>query len=279
MCSRAALFVLILTVPGCVIKYGEVPQPVIGGGVEGADLSGLERDLLELREVAAEQDVDQRDRIDAALELIRLAETGQLSEVGLNDYLSRVVEIERRGQGGAIAALPRPSVEEEPLGGGALVTAPIVEEVLELGDPEVEDLEEEGADGEADGEAAGASEDTEAGADPADREDAVARAREALAAEDYAAALKALEAFKDAPEVEDVWWEAANGWVHSERNRAGERYLEARDLPAGKERAAAIQEVLDILEGLQEDYPGNEYEDAIDRNIGLVKRALEEAKE
>ncbi len=108
--------------------------------------------------------------------------------------------------------------------------------------------------------------------------DAVDFAREALAEEDYRAARRALEPLRDDPGVEDLWWEAVNGYVHAERERAGQLFLEARDLPLGEERARAIRAVLELLEELAEDYPGSDYEDALERNIGLVRRALEEAE-
>lgn len=255
------LLLLSLLLPGCVVKYGELPQP----GVEAApvvDLKDEESELLALRAAAETRDVDQRDRIDAALELIRLTEAEDFTALDVEAYLARVIEVESRVQADTIQGVGAGGVVEEEV---LEVPEPVEEEALEVEDTEGEDAED--TEEPAEVEAAG---DTD--------EAALSFAREALAEEDYRAALLALEPIREDPQVEDLWWEAVNGHVHAERERAGELFLEARDLPLGEERAAAIRAVLELLEALAEDYPGNAYEEALERNIGLVERALEEAE-
>ncbi len=253
------LLLSILLLPGCVVKYGELPQPAVAEVPPVADLRDEEAELLALRAAAASRDVDRRDRIDAALELIRLAQSQDFGAADVEAYLRRVIEVESRARVDTVEGLT---------GGGELL-----EEVLA-------EPEEGPAAPEPDGGDAGDSADTGAGEAPDEviDEDAVAFAREALAEDDYRAALRALEPLRDDPEVEALWWEAVNGYVHAERERAGQLFLEARDLPLGEERARAIRAVLELLEALADDYPGNAYEDALERNIGLVRRALEEAE-
>ena len=64
--------------------------------------------------------------------------------------------------------------------------------------------------------------------------------------------------------------------MHAERERAGELFLDARDLPEG-ERAVAMASVLELLQDLLEAYPDSAYTSALERNIELVERAVEEA--
>jgi len=253
----------LFAVPGCVVKYGEVPQPGVQHAQAPVNYVSVESELMALRADAESADVDQRDRIDAALELIRLAETDDFNDQDVLAYLERVVDIERRLRSESVLTIDGPRVSEE-----VLDSEPIEEEVLggdeDTGDPEEDDPED--------------TEDPEGSEDGA-TETSLDRAREALAEENYASALRVLERIKDEPGGAELWGEAVNGHVHAERERAGEMFLGARELPMGDARVAAIQDVLDMLKALAKAYPETDYKDALERNIGLVERALEEAKE
>jgi len=96
-------------------------------------------------------------------------------------------------------------------------------------------------------------------------------ARASLAAGDYREAIASLEAHRDDPDVERLWDEAVDGFVHAERERAGNLYVRAREMPEGEVRDAAVDDVVDILEGLLREYPDSSYVEAIERNLELVR--------
>lgn len=285
---------------GCVVHYGEGPRA--GGeaaeGVEGEAAAGggdgavtpagpnlseryapLESAFDALMASDPGEDADRRDRLDAARDLSRDLRRGKKDPHELVEaYLRRIAEIESR-------AVPA----EAPV----LVIGPAVnEEVVEeapIGQPDGEVIGEEpvGEPAEAQGGAEGPAKEPKAerggerngkGADPlsppATVESAGAAARDALAKNDYAAALDALRPMKDDErfaELAPLWQEAVDGWVHHERERAGLLFQTSRAWPQA-ERDAATQEVKGILEGLLRDYPETTYKAAIVRNLQLVER-------
>jgi len=93
--------------------------------------------------------------------------------------------------------------------------------------------------------------------------------RALLAEGRYVEALRGLDPVKELnPEL---WQEAVDGYVHVERERAGELYLKALEMPQGEIREAAMDEVVSILERLLEDYPESSYTEDIAENLALVR--------
>ncbi|HJN73608.1 MAG TPA: hypothetical protein QGF58_06700 [Myxococcota bacterium] len=96
-------------------------------------------------------------------------------------------------------------------------------------------------------------------------------ARASLAAGDYADAVASLRSHRGEAEVDRLWQEAVDGFVHVERERAGALFVSARDMPEGEIRDSAVEEVVSILEGLLRDYPESSYVDAIERNLEMAR--------
>ncbi len=94
--------------------------------------------------------------------------------------------------------------------------------------------------------------------------------RALLAEGRYVEALRGLEPVKESQP--ELWQEAVDGYVHVERERAGELYLKAMEMPEGEIRDSAIGEVVSILERLLEDYPESSYSDDIEENLRLVRQ-------
>jgi hypothetical protein len=93
--------------------------------------------------------------------------------------------------------------------------------------------------------------------------------RALLAQERYVEALRGLEPVKD--QHPEIWSEAVDGYVFAERERAGQLYLDAREMPDGEIKDAAIAEVVDILERLLADYPDSSYTVELEENLEKVR--------
>jgi hypothetical protein len=94
-------------------------------------------------------------------------------------------------------------------------------------------------------------------------------ARALLAEERYVEALRGLEPVQDQHPA--LYAEAVDGYVHTERERAGELFLQARDMPEGEVRDSAIEEVVSILERLLAEYPDSTYTGEIEQNLAKVR--------
>lgn len=285
---------------GCVVRYGEGPEaggePVEGGATPadpvaaaGPTLSDryapLESAFDSLMASDPGEDADRRDRLDAARDLSRDLRRGKKDPHELVEaYLRRVAEIESRAVPADAPvlvigpAVNEEDVEETPLGqpdgegeevlgedpgvdAGALNLPPAKDPPK---DPPKDPKAERG--GERNGKPATTA--------PLTVEAAGAAARDALAKNDYAAALDALRPLRDDErfaEIAPLWQEAVDGWVHHERERAGLLFQTSRAWPQA-ERDAATQEVKGVLEGLLRDYPETTYKAAIVRNLQLVER-------
>jgi hypothetical protein len=294
-----ALLPLVL-LGACVVRYGEGPQA--GGeaveGVEGgtapADAAAstgpnpseryapLESAFDSLMASDPGEDADRRDRLDAARDLSRDLRRGKKDPHELIEaYLRRVAEIESRAVPAEAPvlvvgpAVNEEDVEEAPIGqtegeGEESLGEPKDTAAVNLPpskDPPAKDPKAERG-GERQGRPADPS------APPPTVEAAGAAARDALAKNDYKAALDALRPMKDDErfaEIAPLWQEAVDGWVHHERERAGLLFQTSRAWPQA-ERDAATQEVKGVLEGLLRDYPETTYKAAIVRNLQLVER-------
>lgn len=289
---------------GCVVSYGDAtglrPEPLPPPN----DFAEIEVRLEAL--VLDEVEVDRRDRLDAALDLLRAGRTMQADDQArVLRYLQQIVSIEERSQPMSAPtlfaeALPETTATFTPLGGG------IVEEDLggveELGRGEAAEgegagAEDTGAEGEgsegtgAEGEGsegAGAEDAGAAGGGPrvlrpaggaaGSPSDPVAVARSALEAGDPAGALAALEpcGLIDCGEgLEALRAQARDAWIHAERERAGGLYVRARSEPDPMDRRARLVEARDILVGLLDRFPDASQAEALRRNLELVQAELE----
>lgn len=277
---------------GCVVSYGDAtglrPEPLPPPN----DFAEIELRLEAL--VLDEVEVDRRDRLDAALDLLRAGRTMQPEDQArVLRYLQQVVSIEERSQPMSAPtlfeeALPETTATFTPLGGG------IVEEdlggVQELGqDPDAPEGEAptggedgagpgEGSGGEGAAGEGGARVLRPAGGPAGSPSDPVAVARSALEAGDPAGALAALEpcGLVDCGEgLEALRVQARDAWIHAERERAGALYVRARSEPDPMERRARLVEARDILAGLLDRFPAAEQAEALQRNLDLVRAELE----
>lgn len=238
-------FVLSVLV-GCVLRYGgETEVPVDGANntpttqAPVPDFAALEKEILAIADANDDLDAGTAARIAAAQELtVDLRNPRKDPRQASADYLERLIAIERR-------ALDMPELPPDTFN----VTLPAVNEApLGVDTP---------------------------GPLP-DPKEAVVAARSALAAGQYdqaIAALKPLRGSEGWSEIAPVWQEAVDGWVHQERERAGQLFIDARSLPDDK-RIPATKEVLAVLEGLLRDYPETTYREALERNIELVRKEL-----
>lgn len=287
--------------PGCVVSYGDAtglrPEPLPPPN----DFAEIELRLEAL--VLDEVEVDRRDRLDAALDLLRAGRTMQPEDQArVLRYLQQLVSIEERAQPMSAPtlfeeALPETTATFTPLGGG-IVEEDLggVEELGATGGATGEEgatggqgaTGEEGATGGADGgQPQGAGGDgaarvlRPAGGAAGSPSDPVAVARSALEAGDPAGALAALEpcGLVDCGEgLEDLRVQARDAWIHAERERAGALYVRARSEPDPMERRARLVEARDILAGLIDRFPDADQVEALRRNLDLVLVELEGGK-
>jgi hypothetical protein len=232
---------------GCVVRYA--PEPAAAGEAPlppPVDFGEVDTRLGVL--LADPADVDQRDRLQAALTLSRRAKTDDAAtQRSVLAYLRKVVAIEERSRPLAAPILPPvPTVESfVPVGADA-----VVEEALE-GPPD-------GA--------------IEPPTDP------IAAFTIAAESGDLRAAVAAAEACWDAPcwsDIEPGWPEVRDAHVRAERDKAGEAYLAARAMGEPAARLAAFHAVRSQLAGLASRFPDATDAEDVRRNVGLVQREIE----
>ncbi len=276
---------LIAVLTGCVVPYGETPETSVVETAQAStamgDLTGLEARLLLLMD--ENQDADRAARLEALRSLLRRSRTWEpRAQQDLVVYVRSLLQVEERwrsDQGlegfGPIAPVSPADAPIEEFIEGSAVAVPVVEETL--GDdtdtrppaelPVVDDPDTVTPDRSAE----------------AMREEGLQAAREALSKGAYLEAIEQLDALQadtaggdDEPDEQlaTLRSEAVDGWVHTERERAGRLFLEAREISDAEARSEALSEVVAILEGLLGDYPESSYAEAINRNLQLVKREL-----
>jgi len=279
-------FFLLALLTGCVVPYGEAPST---SAVESAqatsamgDLTGLEARLLLLMD--ENQEADRSSRLEALRALLRRSRTWTPeAQRDLVVYLESILAVEERWRGdegmagfGPIAPLAPGPQPAEVIQEGTAVAVPVVEEQLAQEDPPpvteqpvVEDPDTVTPNRNVD----------------ATREEGLEESREALSKGEYLTAIQRLDTLvvelgpvvaEDEPDEQlaTLRSEAVDGWVHSERERAGRLFLAAREQTDTDARREGLQEVVSILEVLLVDYPDSTYADAINRNLQLVKREL-----
>lgn len=102
----------------------------------------------------------------------------------------------------------------------------------------------------------------------------LAAVRAHLAAGSYRDAVNGLRDHRSNPDAGALWVEAVDGYVHQEREAAGQLFVAARDMPPGEVRDSAFAEVVGMLEALVRDYPESSYTQAIEDNLVLVRKEL-----
>lgn len=267
-----SLLLCVLLLGGCVVKVAPAPASVAVGSLPPEPLpppvdfaSVQERlDLLSLEPV----DVDQRDRLDAARQLLRrFRDADPRAQRAVVAYLRALLSIEERSRPVEAPALYAEGEASFVMGGT------ITEEVLE---------DAEGPDPEAPVEAARAP---SAGPDPGpvstlslDADRLRAEAEALVDAGDLEQALSVLERCRDQAcwaAVESAWAPVRDAHVRAEREQAGAAFLAAREQADPVVRLGALREIRERLAGLADRYP--EAEDAADvrRNLALVQHTLE----
>ena len=257
----------------CIVKYGEPPPPVAytdgGTVVERSDVPApvdfreIDKRLGALLRESANMDIDRRDRLVAAQELAR-AFRGQdpRAQREVFNYLTRVVSIEERFVPEDIPML------------GVDGTGPVVGIAeIDLGE---EDLGEDSA-------APEGEPDTGDTAEPElDAEQRERQAREHLAHGEYLDAIELLVPLQQGEawaQVESVYREAVDGYVHEERERAGAAFLAAREVGDAAVRKAALEEVAGRLSALVDSYPDSLYAQALQKNLAQVEAELSRLEE
>lgn len=277
------LITMLVLLSGCVVPYGEAPETSVvetsQAGSPMRDLTGLEARLLMLMD--ENQDADRASRLEALRSLLRHCRTWTPeAQRDLVVYLEAVLAVEERWRGdeglegfGPLApVVPDTTSQAEIIDdGGTALAVPVVEETLGDSDPvELPPVEDP------------VTVAPERSLEAMEIE-GLAQARESLSREAYLEAVQQLDALsvtlaEAGGEPGEDWvtlrGEAVDGWVHSERERAGRLFLEARAIQEPDARRAAYQGVVAILEGLLGDYPDSSYASAITRNLQLVKREL-----
>jgi hypothetical protein len=254
--TRFVLLGFLLT--GCVVKqYGApVAAADAGEGLAPVDFSKVEAELETL--IAAErEDVDRRDRLEAAWKLIQRVKTERpAAQHVVEKYLVTLLELEKRGRDdatGAIAGNPDArftpitqiqgediAVEEAP------PTSPSVTAQLPV--------------------TAGANAIMDA-------------ARRRMNGNDLAGAMAQLEVCKDQPcwaQVGKLWSEVRDRVVYQAQDRAGRIFMAAQALQDKQVRLAKLQEARGVLADIQKRYPGSRYEAGIADKIKRVDAAISE---
>lgn len=248
---------MLILLMACVVKpYGAPPKPAVTPEQAQAaqqapartqvDYAAYEAEFAALLDEGGVQDQDRLDRLQAAHSYTLALRDGQDPDLAAERYLQALLEIEQREELVLDEGLSLPSA----LGGA--------QDIVE------EDLIVEDTLGQEPSLALG---------------DAQAQAREQLAAGDYAGAMSTLEPYQDGPLWDSVtkglWQEAVDGFVRSERERAGHMFKQARALPAGDARDKQLAEVETLLVGLVTFYPESSYTEAIQENLELVRQEME----
>lgn len=268
-----------LALPACVIRYGEgpkTPDTTTAQSLSPVDFGTYERQLAAM--VDAAEEVDQRDRLDAAWELAQqMRDKDPTAQHQVRGYLDRLIEIESRTRP---AATPlQTQVLSEGFGGAARVgstelagpeplaePAPVVE--VDLLDPMA--LEAQGS---TDGEVVVPPEPE--GPNP---DALLTDARRLAEAGDRIQAMSTLEACKALPcwsAVEPDWNTIRDAHVFSEKESLAVRFLELRGEPEVATQRAGLLEIQAALSTLRATWPGNAHEEAIEDHIRRVQKELE----
>jgi len=243
---------------GCVVKQYGTSTATMQAEQGGApvDFSSVEAQLEQLI-TAERENVDRRDRLEAAWELLQRVKTARpTAQQAVEKYLTRLITLEKRGQDGGTDAVA--SVQDERFTPIAAIQG---EEIEAAPAPE-------------------AAPDQALLPASAGGEDLMESARIRMNAGDLPGALSQLEVCRGLDcwtEVQGLWGECRDRWVYQEVERAGRMFLAVRALKDKPIVIQKMQETRDILSGLQVRYPGSRYSQGISDKITRVDAAIAEA--
>jgi len=248
---------------GCVVQQygGGSTDAVAAAGTAKApvDFSGVESRLEEM--IAAERDnVDRRDRLEAAWELCQEAKTTRpASQHVVLRYLRRLVEVERRSEDAATDDIANPDSQDfVPIAAiSAVEIAP-----------------------------------TELAAVPAGRRRSIvppdsgaaavmASAREHMGTGDLGFALEQLAVCDGQPcaaAVVTLKREVQDRWVYRERALAADRFAGAKTISSPAQRRVELQAVVDHLTEIEKRFPDSRYQESVSSSLLAVRSALTEEK-
>lgn len=250
-----------LLLSACVVRYGPPP----GGGPVDPLPQEPQDPPVDFDEVVerldalllASEEVDQRDRLDAARDLARrMRDEEPRAQRIVLAYLQQVVEVEERAQPVEAPALYAGEATFS-IGGAA-----IVEEELGQDEPEA------------------APAPAPAPPPPDDPEALLRQAADLHAAGDLAQALSLLESCRGRPcfeAAQPLWTEVRDAYVYQQREQAGVLFLRARDEADPVVRLQALTDIRKRLADLVDRYPEAAQAEDVRRNVELVQRAVEEA--
>ena len=255
----------------CVVRYGpgpeEAPLPAEPQPppVDYAEL--LER--LDALSVSLE-DIDRRDRLDAARSLARRMESAEpRAQRAVLSYLRQVIAIEERAR-----RCRRPRCTRGRRRASSSVRPSSKRSSMSSRRPPPRRSPVGARSGSSPPPAAPAAPAEEAGPEG----DAVlARARDAQAGGDLPRALSELETCRGQrcwPAVEAEWRSVRDRFVAQEREQAGVQYLRA-EAPDAVVRLQALRDIRQRLADLLDRYPDSLVSADLRRNVDLVQRAIE----
>ena len=253
------LLPLALVLGGCVVKQygGPASSGTAEQSVAPVDFSATEAELERL--IAAEREnVDRRDRLEAAWELLQQVKTSRpAAQHVVQRYLVRLIELEQRaGTTGTDAIATKQDARFTPIAS------------IQGEDIAVEDAPETAKDTSAQLPAS-------AGEKPI-----LDASRRRMNGGDLTGALAQLEVCRDQPcwsGVSGLWGEVRDRIVYQEQERAGQAFLAARALQDKTVRLEKLQEARRILAGIQERYPNTRYAKGIADKIARVDAAITES--
>jgi hypothetical protein len=245
-----------LILSGCAVKqYGGVVSPVQGEGkLAPVDFSKIEAVLQKM--IAAEREnVDRRDRLEAAWELLHEVKTERsAAQHVVHRYLNRLIKLEERGRDGSTGAIARQQdARFTPI-------AKIKGEEIKVENPPVQTPV---VSGQVPVTAGG----------PA----VLDAARKRMNGGDLAGAMTQLEVCKGQPcwaEVQSLWGEVRDRKVYQVQQQAGKVFMAAQSLKDKKVRLEKLQEARRILAEVHKLYPGSRYAPGIAKKIEQVDAAI-----
>jgi len=259
----ATLFLFTWLSLGCVVQqYGSGSTDAVaaaGTAQAPVDFSGVESRLEEM--IAAESDnVDRRDRLEAAWELCQKAKTTRpASQHVVLRYLRRLVEVERRSEDAATDAIADPDQQDF-----VPIAAIIAEEISPAA-------------------VAAAPAARRRSIVPPDSGAAavMASAREHMGTGDLSFALEQLGVCDGQPcaaAVVTLKREVQDRWVYRERTLAADRFKEAKKVSSPAQRRVQLQAVVDHLKDIEKRFPDSRYQESVSSSLVAVRSALTEEK-
>ena len=248
---------------GCVVQqYGGPSTDAVAAASTSqvpVDFSGVETRIEEM--IAAETDnVDRRDRLEAAWELCQKAKTTRPeSQHVVLRYLRRLVEVEERSEDAATDAIANPDQQDfVPI---AAITAEEIEPAVVAAAP-------------AGRRRSIVPPDSGAAA-------VMSSAREHMGAGDLSFALEQLGVCDGQPcaaAVVTLKREVQDRWVYRERTLAADRFVEAKKTTDSAQRRTELRAVAKHLRDIKRRFPNSRYQESVASSLVTVRSALTEEK-